>query len=77
MSRSGPQRGRQGKSGETRRIVIRCAADRRETMIRKLETGDYLLERDAETLPPNRLQPRDYQAQARHEANKQAVFRKP
>jgi hypothetical protein len=46
-------------------------------MVRKLETGDYLLERDREAAPPNRLRPRDYEAEARHEDNKQALFRKP
>jgi hypothetical protein len=45
-------------------------------MIRKLETGEYLMERDSKSAPANRLQPRDYDAEARAEANKKAVFRK-
>jgi hypothetical protein len=45
-------------------------------MVRKLETGEYLLERDRETAPPNRLRPRDSEAEARHEDNKKALFKK-
>lgn len=45
-------------------------------MVRKLETGEYLLERDREKAPPNRLRPIDAEAKARHEDNKKTVFRK-
>jgi hypothetical protein len=46
-------------------------------MIRKLETGEYMLERDADTTPPNGLRARDYKAEAQAEENKKALFRKP
>lgn len=45
-------------------------------MVRKLETGAYLLERDREAAPPNRMRPVDADAEARHEANKKALFKK-
>jgi hypothetical protein len=46
-------------------------------MVRKLETGDYLLERDFEAAPPNRIrQSVDAKSEARAEANKKALFKK-
>ena len=46
-------------------------------MVRKLETGDYLLERDREAAPPNRIRNAiDAQSEARAEANKKALFKK-
>jgi hypothetical protein len=45
-------------------------------MVKKLETGEYLLERDREATPPNTLRQRDNAAEARHEDNKKALFKK-
>jgi hypothetical protein len=45
-------------------------------MVKKLETGEYLLERDRQSAPPNKLRQRDNEAEARHEDNKKALFRK-
>jgi hypothetical protein len=46
-------------------------------MVRKLETGDYLLERDPEAVPPNRIRKGvDAESEARAEANKKALFKK-
>lgn len=45
-------------------------------MTRKLDTGEFLTERDREAAPPNRLRPFDYEAERRAEANRQAAFRK-
>ncbi|WBO21620.1 hypothetical protein [Sphingomonas abietis] len=46
-------------------------------MVRKLETGAYLLERDREAATPNRIRANaDAETIARHEANKLALFRK-
>jgi hypothetical protein len=49
---------------------------RREMMTRKLETGEYLSEREKAATTPNRLRPVDYEAQRRAEENKQAAFKK-
>ncbi len=46
-------------------------------MVRKLETGDYLLERDPEAVPPNRIRKSvDAESETRAEANKKALFKK-
>jgi hypothetical protein len=44
-------------------------------MVRKLETGDYVLDRDEKVQPANRIRPIDAKAEARHEDNKKTVFR--
>ena len=45
-------------------------------MVRKLETGEYLAERDREVTPTNHIRPADPKAVDRHELNKKALFRK-
>jgi hypothetical protein len=45
-------------------------------MVRKLETGEYLLDRDPKVIPPNRLRPVDATAEQRHDDNKKALFKK-
>jgi hypothetical protein len=45
-------------------------------MVRKLEDGQYVLERDPEVAPVNRIRPVDVEAEKRHDDNKKAVFRK-
>ena len=46
-------------------------------MVRKLETGDYLLERDRTDAAPNRIRATvDADSAARAEANKKALFKK-
>jgi hypothetical protein len=45
-------------------------------MVRKLETGEYLAERDRESAPPNRMRAVDKEAEARHDGNKKALFKK-
>jgi alpha-D-ribose 1-methylphosphonate 5-phosphate C-P lyase len=46
-------------------------------MVRKLEDGQYLLDRDPAVEPANRIRPIDAETQKRHADNKQAAFRKP
>lgn len=45
-------------------------------MVRKLEDGHYVLERDREVAPVNRIRPIDLVAEKRHDGNKKALFRK-
>jgi hypothetical protein len=45
-------------------------------MVKKLETGEYLLERNREAAPPNTLRQRDNEAEARHDQNKKTLFKK-
>jgi hypothetical protein len=45
-------------------------------MVRKLETGAYVLERDKKVQPVNRIRPIDAEAENRHDANKKSVFRR-
>ena len=45
-------------------------------MVRKLEDGHYLLERDRAVAPVNRIRPVDIAAAKRHDGNKKALFRK-
>ena len=45
-------------------------------MVRKLEDGQYVLERDHEAAPANRIRPIDGEVERRHEDNKKAVFRR-
>jgi len=45
-------------------------------MVRKLETGGYVLDRDEKVEPTNRIRPVDAKTEARHEDNKKTVFRK-
>jgi hypothetical protein len=62
---------------ETVTLLVRSFSERREIMVRKLETGDYLLERDPEAASPNRIRKNvDAESEARAEANKKALFKK-
>jgi hypothetical protein len=45
-------------------------------MVRKLEDGHYVLDRDREVAPVNRIRPIDVETEKRHDANKKALFRK-
>jgi hypothetical protein len=45
-------------------------------MVRKLEDGSFVLERDPEVEPVNRIRPIDAKSEKRHDDNKKAAFRK-
>ncbi len=45
-------------------------------MIRKLETGEHLAERDRAVAPTNHIHPADPKGEQRHELNKKALFKK-
>lgn len=45
-------------------------------MIRRTETGEYLLTPDKEGVPPNNLRPYDAKEKARQEANKRELLKK-
>ena len=45
-------------------------------MVRKLEDGHYVLERDRAVAPVNRIRAIDIAAAKRHDGNKKALFRK-
>jgi hypothetical protein len=63
--------------GNARRAgAFSSSEERRSEMVKKLETGEYLLERDREAAPPNKLRQRDNEAEARHEENKKTLFKK-
>jgi hypothetical protein len=45
-------------------------------MVRKLETGEYLSERDRAVAPTNRIRPADPKSDEQHELNNKALFKK-
>ena len=45
-------------------------------MVRKLEDGSLIAERDREVAPANRIRPADPKSDERHELNKKALFKK-
>ncbi|MBA2934120.1 hypothetical protein HZF05_08400 [Sphingomonas sp. CGMCC 1.13654] len=45
-------------------------------MVRKLEDGGFIADRDREVAPTNRIRPADPKGDERHELNKKALFRK-
>ncbi|WP_454884782.1 hypothetical protein [Sphingomonas oryzagri] len=45
-------------------------------MVRKLEDGGFIAERNREVAPANRIRPADPKGDERHDINKNALFRK-
>ena len=45
-------------------------------MVRKLEDGGFIAERDREVTPTNRIRLADPKGDERHELNKKALFKK-
>ena len=45
-------------------------------MIRKLEDGSLIAERDRKVAPTNRIRPADPKGDERHELNKKALFKR-